>query len=283
MRSLCLIREKHFVLVGCIVVGLLSCLVGCKQATDQLVTLSSSKTFQLSNPLIITKKKLFKDSTTVRLERPYPGAILWFQSEGINTQLNSTPKAYSSPIILSENTKLLAYATHPDYKTSDTVALEVYKIKQPLNQAQISVFPPANDAYPGKGAATLINSTKGPLSFRNSEEWLGFNQPVVRIDLVFEKAIVMNKVYISSLIDQDAWIFPPTNIIVKHNNTAIGTLYNKEAGQPLMAQLKTFIVDIPIKSYTQLSIEIAALNNIPEWHPGKGTQSWLFIDQILVE
>ena len=100
---------------------------------------------------------------------------------------------------------------------------------------------------------------------------------------MFEKAIVMNKVYISSLIDQDAWIFPPTNIIVKHNNTAIGTLYNKEAGQPLMAQLKTFIVDIPIKSYTQLSIEIAALNNIPEWHPGKGTQSWLFIDQILVE
>ena len=60
MRSLCLIREKHFVLVGCIVVGLLSCLVGCKQATDQSVTLSSSKTFQLSNPLIITKKNSLK-------------------------------------------------------------------------------------------------------------------------------------------------------------------------------------------------------------------------------
>jgi hypothetical protein len=263
--------------------GIICFLSGCRKTVEAESYVSDSKEFQLSSPLITSEKTLFKDSTFVVLESPYPGAILWFQSAGMETNYHTAPTPYKSAIGIGKNTILRAYATHPEYKTSDTISLEVYKIKHSLNQSQISISPRANHSYLGKGATTLINSTKGSLSFRNSDEWLGFDQAKVTIDIVFDPPITIDKVLISSLIDQDAWIFPLAHIKVKEQSKEVGIFINKDANSSIATQLKTFVVSIPNKNYSQLTIELASVKNIPDWHPGKGTQAWFFIDQILVE
>ena len=255
----------------------------CRHTVESIPSMSDAIEFQLSSPLITTEKTLFKDSTLLILESPYPGAVLWFQALDIHTQSPTAAIRYESPISLKENTILRAFATHTEYQTSDTVSLEVFKIKHPLHQSQISISPGANAAYLGKGNSTLINDTKGSVSFRNSDEWLGFDQPKITIDLVLNPQLSIDKVLISSLIDQDAWIFPLAAIEVKGGNKVLGSYVNNDANSATNAQLKTFMVKIPNNHYNKLTIELTSVINIPDWHPGKGTQAWLFIDQILVE
>ena len=37
------------------------------------------------------------------------------------------------------------------------------------------------------------------------------------------------------------------------------------------------------KPYSKDYVVIENMDSIPEWHPGKGTLPWLFLDEILVE
>ncbi len=255
----------------------------CKNTIESISSVSDTKEFQLSSPLITTEKTLFKDSTLLVIESPYPGAVLWFEAIDNHTQYPIPNIQYESPISLKENTILRAYATHPEYQTSDTVSLEIFKLKHSLQKSQISISPRANPAYLGKGNSTLINDTKGSVSFRNSDEWLGFDQPKITIDLVLDPPLLIDKIMISSLIDQDAWIFPLAEIEVKKANKVLGSYVNFDAENATNAKLKTFMVKIPNNHYNKLTIELTSVINIPDWHPGNGTQAWLFIDQILVE
>ena len=36
-------------------------------------------------------------------------------------------------------------------------------------------------------------------------------------------------------------------------------------------------------NYQSISLTIHTLEAIPDWHPGKGTPAWLFIDEILIQ
>ncbi len=259
------------------------CMLSCNSSTKKEPenSYASSHSFQLSGPMIVIEKVLFTDSTLVEIKAPYPNARIFYRLDH-RTALSDT-LSYSQPFYLKEGGTVIAYASHPDFQISETISAAVFKITHSIAQADIAVNPAPNPSYPGRGAQSLIDQEKGSLTFRNATEWLGFDSPEVRIQLVLKNPLSLKKLTLSSLIDQQAWIFGPREVNLFSKGKLLKKVRISRAETQQKNQLQAIVIDLPQDSYSQFTIDIKTVSNIPTWHDGSGSQGWLFLDQILLD
>lgn len=263
-------------------------LFGCKRPLQKKVNHNQDKAllvpaqiFELANPLIEVEKTLFKDSTMVHIRSPHPNAVVHYST--VQATVGKESPIYKNSFYISKNTTLTAKAFHADYKESEAVQVQVFKIKNNLINARITSRPMPHPKYTGKGLSTLIDHKKGQIAFRNGKEWLGYNVPEIVLKLSLEAPLELHKVTLGTLIDQEAWIFGPRKIEVFCQQQLLNQITLEHASNKQTAQLNNIIIPVPKKYYETLEIKIQSLSEIPEWHPGKGTQGWLFLDQILLD
>ena len=259
------------------------CILSCNSSTKKAAESSyaSSHSFQLSDPMIVIEKALFTDSTLVEIKAPYPNARIFYGLDHFTAL--SDMLSYSQPFYLKEGGTVIAYASHPDFQMSETISAAVFKITHSIAQADISLNPAPNPSYLGRGAQSLIDQEKGSLTFRNATEWLGFDSPEVRIQLVFKNPLSLKKLTLSSLIDQQAWIFGPREVNLFSKGKLLKKVRISGAETQQKNQLQAIVIDLPQDSYSQFTIDIKTVSNIPTWHDGSGSQGWLFLDQILLD
>jgi len=97
--------------------------------------------------------------------------------------------------------------------------------------------------------------------------------------LEFEDPIIV----VSALTNQSNWIFAPGKVEVFHGDSLIGEMtYLKSKKETLN---KATFLNVPVKKgiYDTLKVVIYPLEEIPEWHQGKGTTPWVFIDEIIIQ
>jgi hypothetical protein len=264
---------------------LILCIQGCKKATqgsEDFDAYAQNSLFQLAAPLLEVQKTLFKDSSLLFIKAPYPGAQVYYELND-STEISQQSYLYSKPITLYTSGSISAVAFHNDFQKSETVTSAVFKIKNTLKGALIKTTPQPHPSYAGKGPNTLIDYSKGSLAFRNSPEWLGFDSPEVLISLSLRKAVKLDQITIGTLIDQDAWIFGPSEVKVYSNGQLLAFVKITEAGVLQKKQLKNIHIKLPYNNYQNFNIQLRSVTKIPEGHPGKGTQAWLFLDQILLD
>ncbi|MEZ4811130.1 MAG: chitobiase/beta-hexosaminidase C-terminal domain-containing protein [Allomuricauda sp.] len=240
----------------------------------------SADEVQLAAPKIGMDSMLFKKSGTLQMSTSQ-GATIRYTLDG--TEVGPTSSEYSGPLVISHTVQLRAMAFHPDYKPSVEQIVNLRKIHSDISSAEIEVNPLPHENYLGTGPKTLINGKKGSINFRNGHDWLGFQTEQVEIDLKFMQALLLEKVVLSVLQDQGSWIFSPNHISINYKGLEIGSKTIEDCGEE--ANKKMDFIEIPIKNavYDQLKITVESLDQIPSWHPGKGTKPWLFMDEILVE
>jgi len=205
------------------------------------------------------------------------------ETEIYYTLNGENPQKYDVPFDIQKTTNISVQARKNGFQNSDWIETTLIKVNDKTQNATIKLTPEAHENYPATGAASLIDLQKGTLNFRAGEFWSGFQAEEVVVHLNFEKATQVEKIYLSLLSDNNSWIFLPKQIEVWHEDKLVGTTNLNKPESTEKSALKSIVVDMSPNKYKELTIKILNHKNIPDWHAGKGTPPWLFMDEILIE
>ncbi|MGB5435722.1 MAG: chitobiase/beta-hexosaminidase C-terminal domain-containing protein [Maribacter sp.] len=249
--------------------------------TSKKGTYEASGTFQLAPPLFAVDSALFKNAATFTLQFGFPESQIRYTLDGKDVDGHSA--MYTAPIQLKHSATLKAKAFHPDFRASDQVSLPIEKLVHDISKATVTLTPPPHDNYKGSGAQGLVDMQKGGLQFSGSNAWMGFQGNPITITIDLNNELELSFVKVSTLQNQGGWIFAPQKIEVLSGTQEIGKITIESAEEQQDNQLAMIAVPLKKGTYSQLTLQVYPLDEIPQWHQGKGTAPWLFMDEILVE
>ncbi|MES1223473.1 MAG: chitobiase/beta-hexosaminidase C-terminal domain-containing protein [Bacteroidota bacterium] len=239
--------------------------------------------FQLAPPLMKYPSVFFDKSIAVELQFREPGAVIRYTLDG--SEPNEKSKLYEVPVIISTNkTTLKAKSFSNNYLPS--AAIEKTFLKNGLPVKSVTCTKP-NEKYTGGGANGLIDNLGG-ISSPSSRTWLGFQTDTVSVELVLNQPETIKEVMIDFLHAEDSWIFMPQKILVFTFSETInswqkfneGTFSFNERSPASNCEYVSF--GGKSEKIKRILLKILPLQKIPEWHDGKGTPAWVFIDEIKV-
>jgi len=232
---------------------------------------------QLAPPKLIIDSLLFVEKSKIEMAFGIANSEIYYS-------VNDTDYSkYTTKLELNNTTTLSVFAHKKGYINSDTLKASLIKSSNMLSDTEVVVLPAAHKNYPGKGARSLTDFIKGGLNFRVGSAWLGFQNEVQEINLKFIDSKVLNKIYLSCLSDHNAWIFLPKEIEIWEDKSLVSKTEIPYPVEQHPSSLEFIGIDVPNKLYTALSIRVRSLSTIPDWHQGKGTAPWLFIDEVIIE
>lgn len=207
-----------------------------------------------------------------------PGAALRYGIDG------AKEKAYTQPFSIDKVA---------------TIRAGLYSDGKPI--AQAGLFIPVSKAlgspvtlenayapqYAGSGPASLTDGLMGSTAFKDNK-WLGFlgRDVVATIDL--QEAVTVRSVAVNFLCDPNSGIFlpPKLSFYTSDNGTdfvladSFVNTTEQRMGEPF---LKTLRLDGKKVKARYIRVVADAFGEIPDGYLFKGTQSWIFTDEIMVE
>lgn len=263
-------NKIYIIIVFCIVS------IGCKEVDSNYLQQADVK---LGVPFISGAGDFITDQARAEIFPPIEDCIIYYRT---NQDLDF--RIYNGPIELKGVTKLEAKAAKGDYIDSDTVVQQFVDIT--TNKViDIESTTLASSSYPGNGPLSLSDVTKGSTNFKDGN-WLGYQEDTVSYTITIKES-KNNKVVLSFLQNQDNWIFLPESVYISWVESLTGltkstkvAVLNPDQQNAAGFEYLEFVIEPMIEAV--LKIDIVPLTGIPEWHAGKGTKPWLFIDEILV-
>ncbi len=237
---------------------------------------------QVSPAPVINYQINFKNYTAdVAIESVISNAQIRY---AIGRQPDAKSKLYDQPFTLNEASTVYAGV----FQNNKLVAGS--KMFVPVNLAlgmPVSLAIPFSEHYKANGDSTLTDGVMGTTAFKDGK-WLGFNGTDLNATIDLQKPTKVKEVTASFLCDPNSGIFLPplvsvyTSVDGKHFTPA-GEKTNTEGntrGEPYLHKVSIFIKQKPVR-YIRLVAK--AFGEIPEGYLFKGSTSWLFTDEILVQ
>lgn len=230
----------------------------------------------------IDAARVFGKETIVKISSPETSAKIFYTTDG--TEPNSQSKLYDKPFTLNNSSVIKAVSMNESGAKSFPVEARSNRMPHDWTVKILSKY---NRQYTGGGDVGLIDGIRGNLNFA-SGEWQGYqNQDFVAvIDLQKETAI--KKVGGGFLQDARPWIWMPTRIEFEvsddgENFTKVADIKTDVAATDMKPQIKDYAQKIaPIKARF-VRVHADNLGKIPAWHPGAGSDAFIFVDEIFIE
>jgi predicted alpha-1,2-mannosidase len=194
----------------------------------------------------------------------------FYKQGGKNLNLTETSTVYAKVVREDGSESKVIKALFTKYVIDKKITLETEYANQ----------------YAGAGAQTLVDGQRGTEEYRGTE-WQGTFGKNVQGLIELNEAREISMVRFSYLQDQKSWIFPPKSISIevstdgvnfkKLGKVAGGTVKKDE--RPKTAEIGYEIAPTTCK-FIRFTIE--NYGPCPDWHLGKGNQTWLFLDEIMV-
>ncbi len=251
---------------------------GCKN--DPAKHLAPNGSFELSIPQVEVDSIFFNQSASVKFHLNHPETEIYYDFGDNEVTRNSNK--YVGPVIIDTSTKISARAFHKEFLPSESISSDLIQVKDYSDKVKVLLNEPAHQNYPGNGNQNLLDLKKGSTNFRLNNYWMGFQRPQVLIDLQFENEETIQSITLSNLKDHNSWIFSPKTIRLMSGNEILAEqqIDRPESHQPT----KMSLTKVHLQTARKLkNLTVQIINEeIPEWHAGKGTMPWLFIDEILI-
>jgi len=264
-----------------LVILILGFLLSCNSSEKDKTTYLASQDMVMASPIIECDNLFFTDSIEVKINFAMPNSHIRYTIDG--SEVNAQSGKYTAPLLLKETTTIKAKNFHPEFQSGVSNTLQVIRTNTKLKGSTVSVNPAPNERYQAHGNSSLTDLQKGTLAFANDNSWLGFQADSVLVAINFSEAQSISKITVSALTNHSAWIFLPKSIAVFSGNKNIGAIEIKKPSEGGSSRLEFIEIPIEKNSYRNLKVVVASLPGIPEWHQGKGTLPWFFMDEILVE
>ncbi len=240
--------------------------------------------FQLAPPMLQYTSAFFSGSAIVSLHFAQPGTQIFYTLN--NKEPTEKDAVYQSLIEIKKSfTTLKAKVFGNGFLPSET--MRVTFIKDGLKIKSIEQSTP-NEKFPGNGEKTLFDNEGGIADMRN-KNFFGYQQDSVQINVTLEKKQKIKSVLLDFLQDEGSWIFLPQLIRVYYFNESKNSyelMGRKEISSDTIVKGSATVFELinateKVKA-GKLKIIIEPLQSMPEGHPGKGKQAWLFIDEIKI-
>ncbi|MDF2433940.1 MAG: hypothetical protein JWP44_3571 [Mucilaginibacter sp.] len=232
------------------------------------------------NPYILAPSKTFKQPMAIEIKCADANAKIYYTTNGSAPNANST--LYSIPLNISVNTTVKAIAVE-DGKTSFVDEGTFTKVRDDLKLTLVNKYLPN---YADEGDNTLINGIRGKANWRLGN-WQGYQDHdlVAIIDMGEVKPV--KQVTLGTLQDSRSWIvFPPTVqfwLSDDGNNYKLAATVNTKVDiKDLNVQTQDFTAPLNLRAKF-IKVIAKQYGPLPDWHESKGSPSYIFADEIVVD
>ena len=145
---------------------------------------------------------------------------------------------------------------------------------------------PYAERRPGGGDAGLVNGKFASLDFVDPE-WQGLEGANFEIVIDLEGSTTVKTLAVNFLSHQSRGIFLPTS--VEFSTSKDGKDYQpvarieNEVKQQTGASIKTFKKEFQPTSARYVKIIARTIGKCPDWHPLKGRDAWLYVDEVVID
>jgi hypothetical protein len=228
---------------------------------------------------------LFTDSVVVRLRSNLQGVSAYYTLDG--SPPDTASNFWPDSLVLRESAQLKVIQTKEGWLPSPVTEKGFVKAGIPVAAAELITL--ASGKYIANGAQSLIDLEKGSSSFTDGK-WLGYEGKHLAAVLDLGQLQSPKVLSLSMLSRPASWIFFPKG--VKVYASANGSDYQlvQEAQWPSRdkeiadEEMQYFRVPLPAEIQARyLKVEVESPLRNPDWHPNPGGNSWIFIDEILVD
>jgi putative alpha-1,2-mannosidase len=230
-------------------------------------------------PLIEAKDRVFKGSTNISLKSNSKNAKILYSTNGSEPNLE-----YKQPFTVDKSASIKAVAINSQGEKSQIVEAKIHKLSHDWT---VQLFSTYNRQYTGGGDIGLIDGIRGTVNFA-SGEWQGY-QPqdfVAVIDLQRESEI--KTIGGGFLQVARSWIWMPTKIEFETSNdnvnwTKVAEIKTDVAPEDMTEQIRDYKTEISPVRARYVRVKATNLGKIPAWHPGAGSDAFIFVDEIFIE
>jgi len=190
---------------------------------------------------------------------------------------------YEGPFTVRESCKLRAYAVLGGTRSFTTVST----VSRVRADRTVSVISTVSDQYTAGGAEALIDGIRGGLNWRTGG-WQGYQMEdfCSVVDLLEQRTV--SSVGAGFLQDQRSWIWMPQ--YVEFFASSDGVNYKRiahidhlvDTTDETVRSLDFSSAVDPLKA-RYIKVCAKQLGTIPQWHPGAGGKSFIFIDEIWID
>ena len=143
---------------------------------------------------------------------------------------------------------------------------------------------PPSPKYSNGDLSYLTNAVRGASDYK--VHWLGWEGKDFNLTLDLGKSVRPDSIEISSLYDPKSWILHPKSVtcLVSENGidfTPVGTI-ETVGNQQKEPVTRLFAFKAPPSPIRYVKFEIKGTLHLFDWHPSAGSDSWVFIDEIVV-
>ncbi len=233
-----------------------------------------SEEVMLASPKMHIDSVFFKDCAIIKGIKPISEADIFWSNVAQGSENESI---FEDSLKVDEDARLLFRADHLAYKESEITRLNCRQALVPYHLDTLSSLPKA--PYNEQGLKILNDLKKASESY-SDPAWIAFRSGTIYLGLDFGAPVFVERISLSTLIDINGWIFPPSSIMIQANSSTIidsskSTMFDYASPQNQFFDLT--IAD----TLSKANIEIH-MDSIPQGHPGQGTKPWFFIDEIAV-
>jgi hypothetical protein len=236
---------------------------------------------QFLTPKILSSYSSFQQGPVVSITKSFDALKLHMSSNGSEPTLTSPE--YKASFELDSSTTIKVKAFYNGEAVSETIERRVNVIDW-LSEAELETDP--SPRYSSGGIFTLLDGDRGTLQ-HGGGKWLGYqdNKLASKIDL--GKVETISSIHLGCLTSPGSWIFWPEYVsILTSVDGENWTEYFEYRGVAEEKGQSSEIKDVGTRkgaAARYIRIEADPVGSIPEWHDGKGSKGWLFVDEILIE
>ena len=245
----------------------------------------ASETFPkstLAAPTLTYKHPVFTKETQLEAKATFKEAAIFYTTDGSDP--NTSSNRYVGPIQITENTTIRAVSVLEGWNASGVA--EASFRKSAITPKEIKLLATPHREYVGNGAQTLVDLSRGTKDHKDGN-WLGFEAVHTGVDIVLDANQPLHTVTVSALSAPNSWIFFPAAIEIYQgpstDQLALVHRASFEVEKPTSEITQRFF-DLPLDGQggQQLRIVIKSRMKNPSWHASAGSNSWVFIDEILL-
>lgn len=234
-------------------------------------------------PIIQAERQSFTDSLLVAITSSDDRARIEYAID------NGQPVRYDAPFWIHHSCTITATALIPGTQGrknligSKPVTARFNKYEGGRSIKLESTY--ANQ-YAAGGDNALIDGVRGGTDFRTGE-WQGFRDQDVVAMIDLGKVMKLKRVGVSALQDQKSWVWLPSEVTISvsanQRQWSSATITHDVDKQQEGGITRELWRDLGGRKARYIAITAKNAGPCPDWHPGKGGTTWIFLDEVLIE
>jgi uncharacterized membrane protein len=247
--------------------------------------LSSDSAFsgRLSEPIVKADSLLFRNHATVEMSFRLKGVNIHYTTNGKTPDENS-PR-YENILKIDSSCELKVIAVRPGWKNSAVVTNSFLRARYQPVRAVLAKQP--DKRYAARGDSTLIDMERGSTS-QGDGKYLGFEGEDLDAQIDLGSLTEVNTVAVGYLLNHGGYIVAPAKVEIwgsvfgGQRMKLLSSTQHRDTGFIAGSSQRVsyhFLNKTPVRF---LRIKMINGKKLPSWHPAKGSKSWLFVDEVVV-